>query len=164
MQGQFSRSVVSDSLQPHEPEHARLQCPSPTPGVYSNSCPSCRWCYPTISSSVVPFFSHLQSFLASGSFPMTRFFTTDGQSIGISTSASVLPMNIQDRFPLGCTGWISLLPKGLSESSPTPQFKSINSSVLRFLYSTTLKSIHDHWKDHSLDLMDLCWQSNVSAF
>ena len=110
----FSCSVVSNSLWPHGLQHARLPCPSPTPGACSNSCPSSRWCHPTISSSVVPFPSCLQSFPASGSFPMSQFFTSGGQSIGISASASVLPMNIQDWFALGLTGWISLLSKGLS--------------------------------------------------
>ena len=105
---QFSHSVVSDSLRPHGLQHARLPCPSPTPRVYSNSCPSSQWCYPTISSSVVPFSTCLQSFPASGSFPMSQFFASSGQSIGLSASASVLPMNIQDWFPLGLTGWISL--------------------------------------------------------
>ena len=148
---QFSRSVVSDSLWSHGLQHTRPPCPSPTPGVDSNSHPLSWWCYPTISSSVVPFHSCLQSFPASGSFPMSQFFTSSGQSVEVSASASVLPMNIQDWFPLGWTGWISLLSKGLSESSPTPQFKSIKSSVLSFLYSPTLTSIHDYWKNHSLD-------------
>ena len=111
---QFSCSVVSDSLRPHGLQHARLPCPSPTPGVYSDSCLLSRWCLPTISSSVVPFFSHLQSFPASGSFQMSQFFTSGGQSIRVSASASVLPMNIQDWFPLGWTSWISLQSKGLS--------------------------------------------------
>ena len=148
---QFSHSVVSDSLQPHESQHARPPGPSPTPGVYSNSCLLSRWCYPTISSSVVPFSSRLQSFLALGSFPMSQFFTSGGQSIGISVSTSVLPMNIQDWFPLGWTGWISLQSKGLSRVFSTPQFKSINSSALSFLSSPILTSIHDYWKKHSFD-------------
>ena len=111
---QFSHSVVSDSSRPHRLQHTRPPCPSPTPGVYSNSCPSSRWCHPSISSSVVSFSSCLQSFPASGSFPMSRFFLSGGQSIGVSASASVCPMNIQDWFPLGWIGWISLLSKGLS--------------------------------------------------
>ena len=112
---QFSSvAVASESSWPHGWKHARLPCPSPTPRAYSNSCPLNRWCHPTISFSVVPFSSHLQSFPASGSFPMSRFFTSGGQSIGVSASASVLPMNIQDWFPLGWTGWISLQSKGLS--------------------------------------------------
>ena len=111
---QFSRSFVSDSLWPHEPQHTRPPCPSPTPGVYTNPCPLSQWCHPTISSSVVPFSSCLQSFPASGSFQMSQFFAWGGQSIGVSASASVLPMNTQDWSPLGWTGWISLQFKGLS--------------------------------------------------
>ena len=110
---QFSRWVVFDSLQPHGLQHARPPCPSPTPGVYSNSCPLSRWCHPTISSSVGPL-SCLQSFSASESFQMRQLFTSGGQSIGVSASTSVLPMNTQDWFPLGWTGWISLQSKGLS--------------------------------------------------
>ena len=110
---QFSHSVVSDSLQPHESQHARPPCPSPTPKVYSKSCPSSRWCHPAISSSVVPFSSCPQSLPASGSFPMSQFFAWGGQSIGVSALASVLPINTQD-WSLGWTGWISLQSKGLS--------------------------------------------------
>ena len=110
----FSRSVMSNSLQPCGLQHARPPCPSPTPRVYSNSSPSSRWCHPTISSCVIPFSSYLQSFPASGSFQMCQFFPWGGQSIGVSASASVLPMNIQDWFPLEWTGWISLQSKGLS--------------------------------------------------
>ena len=146
----FSRSVVSNCLQPHESQPARPPCPSPTPGVHPNPCPLNRWCHPTISSSVIPFSSCPQSFPASGSFQMSHF-ATGGQSIGVSSSASVLPMNIQDWFPLGWTGWISLQSRDSQQSSPTPQFKSINSSVLSCLYSPTLTSIHDYWKNHSLD-------------
>ena len=109
---QFSCSVTSDSLRPHGLQHTRPPCPSPIPGVYLNSCPSNQWCHPIISSSVVPFSSWLQSFPASGSFPMSQFFASGGQSIGVSVS--VLPMNIQDWFPLGWTGWISLHSTGLS--------------------------------------------------
>ena len=105
---QFSHSGVSDSLQPHGLQHARLPCPSPNPRACSNSCPSSRWYHPTILSSVIPFSSHLQSFPASGSFPMSQFFASGGQSIGVSASASVLPVNTQDWSPLGWTGWISL--------------------------------------------------------
>ena len=111
---QFNCSVVSNSLWPHGLQHTRLPCPSPTPGAYLNSCPLSRWCHPTISSSVVPFSSCLHSFPASGSFPVSEFFASGGQSIGVSASASVLPKNIQDWFPLGWTGWISLLSKGLT--------------------------------------------------
>ena len=111
---QFSRSVVSDSLRPHESQHARPPCPSPTPGVHPNPCPLSQWCHPTISSSVVPFSSCPQSFPASGSFQMSQRFASGGQSIGVSASTSVLPMNTQDWSPLGWTGWISLQSKGLS--------------------------------------------------
>ena len=111
---QFSCSVMSHSLWPHEPQHARPPCASPTPEVHQNPCPLSRWCHPTISSSVVPFSSCPQSFPASGSFLMSQFFTSGGQSIGVSTSTSVLPMNTQDWSPLGWTGWISLQSKGLS--------------------------------------------------
>ena len=110
----FSYSVVSDSLQPQGLQHARLPCPSPTPGACSNSCPLSRWCHPTISSSVVPFSSCPQSFPASGSFQMSQLFSSGGQSIGVSASASVLVRNIQSWSPLGWTGWISLQSKGLS--------------------------------------------------
>ena len=110
---QFSHSVMSDSLQLHEPQHARPPCPSPTPGVYPNPCPSRQWCHSTISSFVVPFSSCPQSFPASGSFQMSQLFTSDGQNIGVSASTSVLPMNTQDWSPLGWTGWISLQSKGL---------------------------------------------------
>ena len=112
--GQFSRSVMSDSLQPHESQHARPPCPSPTPGVYSNPCPSSQWCHPAISSSVIPFSSCPQSLPASGSFSMSQLFAWGGQSIGVSASAWVLPMNTQDWSPLGWIGWISLQSKGLS--------------------------------------------------
>ena len=107
-------SVASNSLWPHEPQHARPPCPSPTPRVYPNPCPSSRWCHPTTSSSVIPSSSCPQSFPASGSFPMSRFFASGGQSIGVSASTSALPMNTQDWSPLAWTGWISLQSKGLS--------------------------------------------------
>ena len=109
---QFSRSVVSNSLWPHESQHTRPPCPSSTPRVYWNPCPSSRWCHPTISSSVVPFSFCPQSLPASGSFPMGQLFTSGGQSIEVSASASVLPVNTQDWFPLGWTSWISLQSKG----------------------------------------------------
>ena len=111
---QFSLLVMSDSLQPHEPQHTRLPCPSPADGVYPNSCPLCRWCHPTISSSVVPFSSCPQSFPASRSFQMSQLFSSGGQSIGVSASILVLPINTQDWSPLGWTGLISLQSKGLS--------------------------------------------------
>ena len=154
----FSHSIMSDSLWPHGLEHTRLPCPSSTPRVYSNLCPLGWWWHPIILSSVIPFSSCRQSFPVSGSFKMSQFLVSGGQSIGVSASASILPVNIQDWFPLGWTGWISLQSKGLS------QFKSINSSMLSFLYSPTLTSIHDYWKNHSLDQIDICWQITVSAF
>ena len=111
---QFSRSVLSNSLRSHESQHARPPCPSPTPGVYSDSCPSSRWCHPTISSSVIPFSSCLQSFPASGSFPMNQFSVSSGQRIGVSASASVLSMKLQGWFILGLSGLVSLQSKGFS--------------------------------------------------
>ena len=146
----FSCSVVSDSLQLYGLQHTRLPYPSPTPGACSNSCPLNLWCYPTISSSVIPF-SCLQSFPASGSFPMSQFFPSGGQSIGVSASASVLPMNIQDWFPLGLTGLISLQSKGLSKvfSNTTTASKA---SILRCsaFFMAQLTSIHDYWESHFL--------------
>ena len=143
---QFSRSVMSNSLRPHEPQHARPPCPSPTPGVYPNSCPLSRWCHPAISSSVVPSSSCPQSLPASGSFPMSQLFAWGGQSIGVSASASVLPMNTQDWSPSEWTGWISMQSKGLSrlsdalkketqrqymqESEPWSHFKKLKKSFL----------------------------------
>ena len=148
---QFSHTLVSDSLWPHRLQHASPPCPSPTSRDYSNSCPSSQWCHPTISSSIIPFSFCIQSFTASGSFLVSPFFKLGSRSIGGSALTSVLPMNIQDWFPLGLTGWISLQSKELSKSSPTPQFKSINSLMLSFLYSPTLISIHDYWKNHIFD-------------
>ena len=147
---QFSCSFLCNTLQPLGLQHTRISCPSATPGDCSNSCPSNGWCHSTISSSVIPFSSCLQSFPASGSFPMSQLFTSGGQNIAVS--ALVLPMNIQDWLPLEWTGWISLQSRGLSRVfSNTPQFKSINSLALSFLYSPTLTSIHDYRKNHSLD-------------
>ena len=147
----FYHSVRLLSLWPHEPQHARPPCPSPTPGVHPNSCPLSWWCHPIISSSVIPFSSCPHSFPASGSFQMSQLFTWGGQRTGVSASTSVLPMNTQDWSPLEWSGWIPCSSRDSQESSPTPQFKSISSSVLSFLYSPTLTSIHDHWKNHSLD-------------
>ena len=141
---QFSLSVVSDSLQPHESQHARPPCPSATLRVHSNSCPSSWWCHPAISSYVVPFSSCPQSLPASGSFPMSQLFTWGGQSTGVSASASFLPKNTRtDLLQNGLVG-SPCSPRDSQESSPTPQFKSINSSALSFLHSPTLTSIHDH--------------------
>ena len=142
-------SVMSDSLQPHGLQHPRPRCPSPTPGVYSNSCPLSQWCHPTISSSDVPFSSCLQSFPASGSFQMSQFFTSGGHSIGVSASASVLPMNIQDWFLLGWNGWISFLTKGLLRVSSNTIVQK--HQLFSTLSSPTLTSIHDYWKNHSFD-------------
>ena len=127
---QLSLSVVSNSLRPHEPQHARHSCPSPSPRIYTNSCPLSRWCHSTIASAIVPF-SCLQSFPASGSFPMSQLFTSGCQSIGVSVSAAVLPMNIQDWFPLGWIGWIPLQSKGLSRvfSNTTFEFFSAQLSL-----------------------------------
>ena len=145
----FSCSVMSNSLQPRGLQHASLPCPPPTPGACSKSRPSSQWRYPTISSSVIPLFSCLQSFPASGSFPMSPFFASGGQSIG--ALASVLPMNTQEWSPLDGLVGSPCSPRDSQGSSPTPQFKSINSLVLSFLYSPTLTSIHDYWKNHSFE-------------
>ena len=158
---QFSHSVVSDSLRPHGLQHAKPPCPSPTHKVYSNSCPSSRCYLPTISSSVIPFSSCLQSFPVSGAFQMSRIFTSGGQSIGASVLASVLSMIIQGSFPLGLTGLIALLSKGLSRvfSSTT-----IPKHLFSLLYGPALTSIHDYWKSHSFNYMDHCRQSAVFTF
>ena len=144
-----SHSVMSSSLWPHGLQHAKPPCPSPTPGIHSNSCPSSRWYHPTISSSVIPFSSRLQFFSALGSFPVSQFFASGGQSTGASASASILPMNIQDLFPLGLTDLISLQSKGLSRvfSNTTVQKHQFFSTQLSFLvqlshpYMTTGKTI-----------------------
>ena len=137
---QFSRLDVSDTWQPHGRQHARLPC----------SCRLSRWCHPTISS-VIPFSSRLQSFPSSGSFQMSQFFTPSGLSIGVSASASILPMNIQDWFPLGCTGWISLQSKGLSRVFSNTTVQKHLFFRAQLFYSPTLTSIHDYWKNHSFD-------------
>ena len=149
----FSCSTVSDSLWAHEFQHVGVPCPSPSPGVCS--CPLSQWCHPTISSSVVPFSSCLQSFPASESLPRSWLFTSGGQSTGTSASASVLPMNIQDWFPLGWTGWISLLIKGLSRvfSSTTVWRQSL---MLSLFHCPALTTVQDYWKNHSFDYMDFC--------
>ena len=139
---QFNRSVVSDSLWPHESQEARSPCSSPTPGVHLDSHPLSQWCHPAISSWVVPFFSCPQSLPASESFPMSQLFTWGGQSTGVSTSASFLPKKSQGWFPSEWTGWSPCSPRDSQESSPTAQFKSISSLVLSFLHSPTLTSIH----------------------
>ena len=161
---QFSCSVVSDSLRPHESHHARPPCPSPTLGVHPNSCGSSQWCHPAILSSVVPFSSCPQSLPASGSFLMSQLFAWSGQSIGVSAPASVLPMNTPNWSPLGWTGWISLQCKGLSRvfSSTTVQkhqfFSAQLSSQSNYHIHTWLLEKPQPWLDGA------CWQSNVSAF
>ena len=139
----FNSVKFSCSLWPHGLQHARPPCPSPTPGVYSNSHPLSRWCHPIISSPVIPFSFHPQSFWASGSFPMSQFFTSGGQSIRVSASASVLPINIQDWFPLGWTGWItSLLSKGLSRVFS-------NTTVQKYQFSGIQLSLYSHSYIHT---------------
>ena len=154
---------MSNSLQPHGLQHARLPCPSPSPGVGSNSCPLSWWCHPTISSPVIPFSSCLQSFPASGSFPMSQFFASSGQRIGPSASALVLSMNTQD-WSLGWTSWISLQSKGLSRVFS-------NTTVQKHQFFGPQPSLwsdcHIHtWllENHSFDYTEICQQSNVSAF
>ena len=139
---------------------------SPTPRVYPNSCPLSQWCHPTISSSVIPFSSHLQSFPASGSFPLSQFFASGGQSIGVSASAFVLPMNIQDRFPLGLTDWISLQSKGLLQSKSLLQHYSSKISILWHSAFFTVQLSHPHMtigKTKAFTIWSF-WQSDVSAF
>ena len=149
---QFSHSVMSNSLQVHGLQHARPPYPSPTSGVYSNSSPLSQWYHPTITSSVVPF-SHLQSIPASESFQMSQLFTSHGQIIWASASASVLPMNIQDWFPLRWTVWISLQSKGLSRvfSNTTVQKHQFFGAQLIVQLYVRVVTIHDYWKNHSLD-------------
>ena len=142
-QPQFSRSVVSDSLWPHRLQHTRPPCLSPTPRVYSDSCWLSWWCHPTISSSVVPFSSCPQSFPASRFFPMSHFFASSSQSIGVSASASVLPMNIQDWFPWGWTGLVSWESKGLSRVFPNTTVQMHKFFGAQIFYGPTLTSIYD---------------------
>ena len=149
----YSQNVVVQLLShvwhfaTHGLQHARAPCPSLTPRVYSNSCPLNQWCHPTITSSVIAFSSHLQSFPASGSFQICQFFTSDSQSIGASVSASVLPMNIQGSFPLELTGLISLLSNGHARVSSSTTIQK----HLSLLCDPTLTSVHDYWKNHSFD-------------
>ena len=150
---------MSDSLWPHGLQHTRPPCPSPNPGVYSNSCPSHWWYHPTISSSVISFSSCLQSLPASGSFQKSWFFTSGGQILEFQLQHQSFQWIFTTDFLQDGLVGSPCSPRDSQESSPTPQFKSINSLVLSFLHSPTLTSIHDHWKNHSL-----CWQSNISAF
>ena len=148
---QFSSSVVSNSLQPHELQHARPPCPSSIAGVYPNLCPLSRRCHPTISSSVIPFSSCPQSYPASGSFQLSQLFASGGQSIGVSASTSVLSMNIQDWFPLGWTGWISLQFKWLSRifSNITVQKHQFFGAPLSLWSDSPIHN--DYWKNQSFD-------------
>ena len=148
---QFSCSVVSNSLQLHGLQHTRPSCPSPISGVYLNSRPLSRWCHPTTSSSVIPFSSCPQSLPVSGSFPMSQLFTWGGQSTGVSALASFLQRKPRADLLQNVLVGSPCSPRDSQESYPTPQFKSINSSALSFLHSPILTSIHDHWKNHSLD-------------
>ena len=144
---------MSDSLRPHGLQHNRLPCLSPSPRACSNSCPLSQCCLPTISSSVTPFSCCLPSFPASGSFLMSWLFASGGQSIKVSASTSVLPINIQEliSFKIDILVWSPCCPRDSQESPPTPQFKSINSSALSLLYGPSLTSVHDYWENHSLD-------------
>ena len=155
---------MSNSLWPLELHHARLPCPSLSPGICSNLCPLSWWWYLTVSSSAAPFSFCLQSSPASGSFPISWLFTSGGQSIGASASASVLPMNIQDWCPLGLTGLISLQSKGLSRVFSRTIIWKHKLFGDSFLNCPTFTSIHGYWKNHRLDYMDICQQSDVSAF
>ena len=159
----FSHSVMFDPLWPHGLQHTRLPCPLLYPWVYWNSCSLSQWCHQTISSSLAPFSSCSHSFPGSWSFPMNWVCLSSGQSIGASPSASILPMNIQDWFPLELADLISLLSRWLSRVLSTPQFISISSLLLRLLYGTTLTSIHDYWKTITLTvrIFALCTPSCV---
>ena len=160
---QFSCLVMSSSLRPHESQYTRPPCPSPTPRVHSNSCPSSWWCHPAISSSVIPF-SCPQSLPASVSFPMSQLFAWGGQSIGVLASASVLPMNTQDRSPLGWTGWISLQSKGLSLKS-LPQHHSSKASILWHSAFFTVQLSHPYMTTgKTIALTRQTFVGNVSAF
>ena len=161
---QFSHSVQSDSLQPHELQRVKPPYPSPAPGVYPNSC-ALRWlCHQTISLSVIKYSSWPQSSLASESFQMSYLFTSGDQIIGVLTPTWVLPVNTQDRSPLRWTGWISLQSKGLSRVFSNITVQKHQSLAPSFLYSPILTTIQDYWKTQNVDYADLCWQSNVSAF
>ena len=155
----FIHAAMSDSLRPHGQQRCRPPRPLPSPGVCSISCPLSWWCYPNILSSFVPFFFFLQSFPASGSFPMSQLYTSGEQNIGASASASVFPMNIQGWVSLGLTGFDFLAVQGTVKS-----LLQHHNSKAPILYGPTLISIHDYWKNQSFDYTDLCQQSNFSAF
>ena len=152
----FSCPVVSNSLRPQGLQHARLPCPSSSPEVCPSLCPLLLWCHPAISSSDALFSFCLQSFPASGTFPMSQLFTSDDQNTRVSALATVLPMSIQGWFPLRLTSLISLLFMGLSGVFSSTTVKVINYLVLHLLYSPPLTTIHDHWEDHGLDYTDFC--------
>ena len=151
---------VSDSLWPHGLQNPKPPSPPPSPGVCPSMCPLHRWCHPTISSSVSLFSFHLQSFPTLGSFPLTQLFISGGQNIAAPISTLDLPMSIQGWLPLGLTGLISLLSKGFL----APQFKSISSLLLCLICDPALTTVCDYWKDHRVDYMDLCWQTDVLPF
>ena len=148
---QFSLSIISETLRPHGLKHARPPCPSPTSRVHSDLCPLSRWCHPAILSSVVLFFSSPKSLPASKSFPMSQLFAWGGQSTGVSALASFLPKKSQDSSPSEWTGWTFLQSKGLSRVFSNTTVQKHQFLVLSLLHSPTLTSIHDHWKNHSLD-------------
>ena len=154
---------VAKSLWPHRLQHAKLPCPSPSPRVCSNLCPLDQWCFLTISSSAAPFSFCLQSFSASGSFPVSWLFASGGQEWKLHLHKSFQWIFRVD-FLYECLVWSPYCSRGSQESSSTPQFKSISSSVLRLFYAPTLTSIHDYWKNHSFDYADLCRQSDISVF
>ena len=154
---QFSRLVAYSSLTTNGLQHARLPCPSLTPGTYANLCPLSQWCHPTISSSVIPFSSCLQSFLASGSFQMSQLFTSGGQSIGVSASTSVFPMNIKDWFPLGWTGWISLLSKGLSRVFNNITVQRFTIKFCFFCFCEKYHWTFDRYCVESIDGLGIVW-------
>ena len=145
----------------HGQQHTRLLCPSPSPKVCPSSCPLHRWCHPAISSSDTLFSFCPQSFPASGTFPVSQLFATDDQNTRVSTSASVLPTSIQGWFPLRSTGLMSLLSKGLSRVFSSTTVQRHQFLALCLLYCPALTTVCDHWEDHSLDYIGLCWQSNV---
>ena len=155
--------MVSNSLWPHGLQHARLPCPSLSRRVWSNSCPLSRWCHPTISSSVIPFCC-LQSFPSSESFLVSKLFESVAKVLEFQLQHRSFQWIFRTDFLDDGLVWSLCSPRDSQESSPAPQFKSISSPVFRLLHGTTLTTVHDYWKKHSFDYMDLCWQSNMSAF
>ena len=155
---------MSSSLRSHGLQHTRLPGPSLSPRICSNSCPVSQWCYPTISSSVAPFSSYPQSWPGSGFFPMSQLFPSGGQNIRTSASASISPVNIQDWFPLGLTGLISLLSKGLSRDFSSTTVQKHQYFGVQSSFVPALTAVHNDWKNHSFEFIELCWQSDVFAF